>query len=111
METRVYAPQGTEGFIKLVAGVFKGFIEGRELAWRLFRRDLKVSYTRSALGIVWVFLPPLATAFIWIFLNSRRVVTFQNAPMSYNAFVVCGTMLWSLFAEAIAKPIQRYQNA
>ncbi len=111
MEIRVYTPQGTEGFIKLVTGVYKGFVEGRELAWRLFRRDLKVSYTKSALGIIWVFLPPLATAFIWIFLNSRRVVTFQNAPMSYNAFVVCGTMFWSLFAEAIAKPIQRYQSA
>jgi lipopolysaccharide transport system permease protein len=111
METRIYAPQRTEGLFKLFEGVLKGYKEGRELAWRLFLRDLKVSYTKSALGFLWIFLPPLATAGIWIFLNSRRVVAIQNPPMSYGAFAMCGTMLWSLFAEAIVKPIQRYQGA
>jgi len=111
MEKRVYLPQSSEGFASLIMGVPKGFWEGRELAWRLFLRDLKVSYTKSVLGVVWVFLPPLATAGIWIFLNSRRVVAIQNPPMNYGAFAVCGTMIWSVFAEAIVKPIQRYQGA
>jgi len=111
METRIYAPQSTEGFVKLFKGVLKGFVDGRELAWRLFLRDLKVSYMRSALGFLWVFLPPLATASVWIFLNARRVVAIQDTPMTYSAFAVCGTMLWSLFAEATVKPMQRYQGA
>lgn len=111
METRIYSPKTLNSLPSLVKNIFKGFVDGRELAWRFFLRDLKVSYTKSLLGALWLFLPPLATAGIWIFLNSRRVVTIPNAPMRYAAFVVCGTMLWSLFAEAIVKPIQRYQSA
>jgi lipopolysaccharide transport system permease protein len=111
MEIKVYTPRREESFFKLIKEIFRGFVEGRELAWRLFVRDLKVSYSKSFLGMLWLFLPPLATAGIWIFLNSQKVVAIQNTPMAYAGFTMCGTMLWSLFAEAITKPMARYQGA
>jgi lipopolysaccharide transport system permease protein len=111
LETRVYTPRREESFLKIFKEIGQGFAQGRELAWRLFVRDLKVSYSKSFLGIFWLFLPPLATAGIWIFLNSQKVVAITNTPMLYAAFTMSGTMLWALFAEAIAKPIQRYQGA
>jgi lipopolysaccharide transport system permease protein len=111
LETRVYTPRREESFFKIFKEIWQGFAQGRELAWRLFVRDLKVSYSKSFLGIFWLFLPPLATAGIWIFLNSQKVVAITNTPMLYAAFTMSGTMLWALFAEAIAKPIQRYQGA
>lgn len=110
-ESRVYTPRSDENVLMLFREIFTGFAEGRELAWQLFIRDLKASYSKSFLGILWLFIPPFATAGIWIFLNSQKVVAIQNAPMVYAAFTVCGTMLWSLFAEAITKPMVRYQGA
>lgn len=110
MEIKVYTPRRNQGFFSLIKEILIGFWDGRELASRLFKRDLKVSYRKSFLGIFWLFLPPLATAGIWIFLNQQRVVAIQQTPMAYAGFALCGAILWSLFAESIAKPIQRYQS-
>ena len=88
-----------------------GFKEGKGLAYRLFIRDLRAGYKRSFLGVFWLFLPPFFTAGIWIFLNEQNVVSIQGAPMDYAAFTLCGTILWSFFAEALNRPIQRYQSA
>ncbi|MBA4057224.1 MAG: polysialic acid transporter [Marivirga sp.] len=111
MRVIVYSPLRKGSIFRLFREIIRGFIDGRELAWRLFVRDLKASYRKSFLGIFWLFLPPLATAGIWIFLNSQKIVAIQETPMAYTGFALCGTMLWSLFAEAISKPIQRYQGA
>jgi lipopolysaccharide transport system permease protein len=108
---KIYTPRRQESFWKLFQEIGSGFLEGRELAWRLFVRDLKVSYSKSFLGIFWLFLPPLATAGIWIFLNNQDVVAIKDTPMAYAGFTMIGTMLWSMFAESITKPMQRYQSA
>ncbi|WP_353959603.1 ABC transporter permease [Echinicola jeungdonensis] len=63
------------------------------------------------MGVFWLFIPPFFTAGIWIFLNDQKVVSIDGAPMDYAAFTLCGTILWSFFAEALNKPIQRYQGA
>jgi lipopolysaccharide transport system permease protein len=110
-EIKVYTPRREESFFKLFKEIFFGFSKGRELAWRLFVRDLRAGYRKSMLGFVWLFLPPFATAGVWIFLNSQRVIAIQDTPMAYAGFTFCGTMLWSLFAESIVKPITRYQSA
>jgi lipopolysaccharide transport system permease protein len=111
MEVKVYTPRREESIATLFREIFLGFKEGRELAWRLFVRDLKAGYRKSYLGMFWLFLPPLATAGVWIFLNRQQVVSISDAPMAYAGFTLCGTILWSLFSESITKPIQRYQGA
>ncbi len=108
---KVYTKHSQETFLALFKEIGKGLLEGRELAWRLFVRDLKVSYTKSFLGIFWLFLPPVATAGLWVFLNAQEVVAINDTPMAYAGFTMIGTMLWSLFAESITKPMQRYQSA
>ena len=110
-EVRIYTPRRQQSIANLFGGILTGFLEGRELAWRLFVRDLKAGYRKSYLGIFWLFLPPLATAGIWIFLNGQNVVSIQDTPMVYAGFTLCGTLIWSLFSESITKPIQRYQQA
>lgn len=111
MDVKIYTPRSRQSIISLGRDIGEGLWEGRELALRLFLRDLKAGYRKSFLGIAWLFIPPLATAGVWIFLNSQRVVAIQKTPMNYAAFTLCGTMLWTLFAEAITKPILRYQGA
>jgi lipopolysaccharide transport system permease protein len=111
MPTKIYTPNHNESFVGTFAGIWKGFLDGRDLAYRLFLRDFKASYEASLLGMIWVFLPPLATAGVWIFLNEQKVINVRDTPMAYPAFTLCGTMMWSLFTESLTKPMQRYKGA
>jgi lipopolysaccharide transport system permease protein len=81
-------------------------VVGRELAWRLFVRDTAAQYRQSALGYVWVILPPLATSAIFILLNSANVLVSNDLGMSYPVYVLTGTVLFGLFSDGMAAPLK-----
>jgi lipopolysaccharide transport system permease protein len=108
---KTYTPYHKESFFNMLKDIFKGFIDGKDLGYRLFIRDFKASFEKSLLGIFWVFLPPILTAGIWIFLNNQKIISIADTPMIYPAFSLCGSLMWSLFAESLTKPLQRYKGA
>jgi lipopolysaccharide transport system permease protein len=77
---------------------------GRELAWRLFWRDLRAGYRQTLLGYVWAFLPPLVAAATFIFLQSQGITRIEVVGISYAAFALMGTLLWQTFVDALNSP-------
>lgn len=110
-QIRVYtADSGVSKPLSLLKTILNGFLEGRFLAYQLFVRDLKASVRQSFLGFFWHFIPAIATAVIWILLNSQNVISVGELPMSYPGFAITGTILWSLFTEAVNKPLFRFNS-
>ncbi len=75
--------------------------QSRALAWRMLLRDTRAMYRQSLLGYVWLFLPPLATVFVWIFLNSSSLVNIETGDVPYPLFVITGTVLWTAFNSSV----------
>jgi lipopolysaccharide transport system permease protein len=90
----------------LIKLMWKDFKESRELAWRLFIRDIASQYRQSLLGIAWAFLPPLAMALVFILLQSKKVVSFGATDIPYPVFTIVGTTLWQVFSESINAPLK-----
>ena len=57
--------------LRLIHEIAIDIWSGRELAWRLFIRDLSASYRQTWFGYAWAFLPPLANALTFVFLYSQ----------------------------------------
>lgn len=87
----------------------KEFPVAHALGFRFAQRNIRARYRQSLLGIVWALIPPLATAAIWIFLNQKNIVTLNHTGSNYALFVITGTMLWSVFSNAVIMPIQSIQ--
>lgn len=105
----VYSPESPlRQPAKLVAEIARDVWNSRELIWILFTRDLKAQFRLSYFGYVWLFLPPLLTTAVWIFLNSQKVVTIQETGMPYPVFVLLGTVYWQGFVRAIQSPINSF---
>jgi lipopolysaccharide transport system permease protein len=111
MPTKIYTPYHNQSFLSTLKDIFRGFVTGKDLAYRLFIRDFKASFEKSILGIFWVFLPPVLTAGIWIFLNNQKIISIADTPMIYPAFSLCGSLMWAVFAESLTKPLQRYKSS
>ena len=95
---------------KLIKELFVDIIQSRELAWRLFLRNIRGQYRQSILGIFWVFIPPILTTITWIFLNSAKIFQIEDTgALPYPVFVMVGTLLWTGFTESLNKPIQSMQ--
>lgn len=108
----VYAPGSAlldpAGLLREMAAEIR---DGRELAVRLFQRDLKAQFRQSVLGYAWLFFPPVATTLVWFFLNSSGVVQVAKTDIPYPIFVMIGTLLWTAFLDSLVKPIQALESA
>ncbi len=92
--------------LQLLKNVFQSAWEGRELAWRLFLRNLRGMYRQTALGLLWIFLPPLANTAIWVFLRAQRVLEFDfPAGVHPTVYILTGMILWQAFIDAFQMPL------
>jgi lipopolysaccharide transport system permease protein len=96
---------------RLLRAMFRDVLAARELAWRLFVRDLSAQYRQTYLGYVWAFLPPLVASATFIFLQSQGIVKITGITISYAAFAMMGTLLWQTFVDAMQSPITAVQAA
>jgi lipopolysaccharide transport system permease protein len=99
---RIYTTEPLLGQpVTLVKKIFSDIYAGRELAWRLFIRDLSAQYRQTYFGYLWAFLPPLVASLTFIFLNSQGIVKIDTGGIPYPAFAMMGTLLWQVFVDAI----------
>lgn len=84
-----------------IGNVFRELVQdfpmARELAWRMFLRDTRSQFRQSFLGYFWLFIPPLATTMVWVFLNSQKVLSIDSGNTPYPLFVLTGNVLWGTF--------------
>jgi len=98
LSVRVITPHnGLEAFTDAISSIIRDFPQSRALAWRMLVRDTKAMYRQSLLGYAWIFLPPLATVFVWVFLNNSNLVNIDAGEVPYPLFVIAGTVLWAAF--------------
>jgi lipopolysaccharide transport system permease protein len=81
------------------------------VAWRLFLHSLRAGYRQSWLGYFWLLLPPLATAATWVYLSAANILRVGATNVPYPVYVLAGTLLWQVFAEALLSPLQRLSSA
>jgi homopolymeric O-antigen transport system permease protein len=103
---RVYTPEPLLRHpVRLVREMAVDIWSGRELAWRLFIRDLSASYRQTWFGYAWAFLPPLANALTFVFLHSQGLFETGATTVPYAAFAMIGTLLWQIFVDALNSPV------
>ena len=83
----------------------------RELAWRLFIRNISAMYRQTVLGYFWAFLPPIFTTLTFVFLNSQKVLNVGDTSIPYPVYVMTGTLLWQVFIDALNSPIQMVSSS
>lgn len=108
----VYTPESqVRNPIRLLRSMWSNLLASKELAWRLFVRDLSARYRQSMFGIVWAFIPPIVTSLIFILLQSSSVVDFGETEIPYPVYVLVGTILWQLFADSVNAPLRSVNNS
>lgn len=79
----------------------------RYLVSNLVVKDLKVRYKRSSIGFIWVMLNPLLTMAVLTVVFSQ---VFPNKQPHYAVYVLAGTLLWGLYAQASTASMSSLQT-
>ncbi|MGB0897343.1 MAG: ABC transporter permease [Flavobacteriaceae bacterium] len=106
LETRTYQKEHNKSLVNYLKESLADVYNSRYLAKQLAVRDIKAQYRQSYLGILWAFIMPLTTAFVWVFLNGSGTVKLTDTGVAYPLFAFTGTLIWSMLNDAINAPIQ-----
>lgn len=75
----------------------QNFTKYKDLLVELIRKDIKLKYRNSALGIVWSMLNPLLLMIVLTIIFSA---IFNNTIENFPVYVLTGRLIYSFFAEA-----------
>jgi lipopolysaccharide transport system permease protein len=110
LEVRTYSSDKAQNNLKqTIKTLLREFPAAHSLGFRFAERSIRTRYRQSVFGMLWAFLPPLATAAIWIILDKYKVVKFADVGAPYPLFVTTGMLLWSVFANSLLMPMQTMQ--
>ena len=87
-------------FVKLLYHFLLDLYHNKALLWDLTKKDLKQRYLGSYLGVLWAFIQPTITVFIFWFVFQ---VGFKSMPVYNFPFIlwlVCGMFPWFFFTDA-----------
>ena len=111
LETRIYQKENNAHFFKHLKASLSDIYNSRFLAKQFAFRDIKAQYRQSYLGILWAFITPFTTAFVWIFLSSTGTIRLTDTGVPYAVFAFSGTLLWSIIKESINTPMSSTSSA
>ena len=83
----------------------------RVLGLRLFVREIRSQYRKSALGYLWILIPVAAQTMLWIFLNESNILNTGDTGIPYVVFVVTGVLIWQGFLDALLSPQMAMRDA
>jgi len=107
LTVKVYTPESKiRNPGALLLEMFRSLGASRELAWRLFIRDISAQYRQSMFGVFWAFLPPIVTGMVFILLQSRGTINLGKTAIPFPVYVLSGTILWQIFVESLNTPIK-----
>jgi lipopolysaccharide transport system permease protein len=112
LKERIYTPDSKlKHPLKFLKEMLDDIKISRELAWTLFKRNIKAQYRQTILGYVWAFIPPIFTTLIFLFLSKNKIINVTDTVVPYPVFLMVGTILWQVFLEAVNIPIKLMMEA
>jgi lipopolysaccharide transport system permease protein len=91
--------------------MFRDLALSRELAWRLFVRNISSRYRQTILGYAWAIVTPIATASVFVYLQKAGYLAVGDTQVPYGVFLLTGLVLWQGFADAVQAPLRMVQQS
>jgi len=89
------------GYLMMFVSFIQDLLQNRSLLWGLTKKDFRQRYLGSYLGILWAFIQPVITVFIFWFVFQ---VGFKSMPVDRFPFIlwlVCGMFPWFFFNDGL----------
>lgn len=75
----------------------KNFIKYKDLLWEFVKKDIKLKYRNSLLGIIWSMLNPLLIMVVLTFIFSNL---FKNSIPNFPVYCLSGRLIYDFFSQS-----------
>lgn len=97
--------------IKRVTKYFKNFYKYRFLFMEIVRKNIKLQYRNSVLGMFWTFLQPLLTMMVLTFIFGNIFGHDESRIINYPVYLLCGRLLYEFYTQATKRAMRSVRNS
>ncbi len=90
---------------------FKNFYKYRFLLLEIVRKNIKLQYRNSILGVFWTFLQPLLTTIVLVMVFSGIFGSKNEAMLNYPIYVLCGRLIYEFYSQSTKRAMRSIQNS
>ena len=90
---------------------FKNFWKYRFLLSEIVRKNVKLQYRNSVLGMFWTFLQPLMTTIVLVLVFGGIFGRKDPAVGCYPIYLLCGRLLYEFYSQATKRAMRSIRNS
>jgi lipopolysaccharide transport system permease protein len=84
-----------------IRAYFNELYDHKNLIYILAKRDIKVRYNQTLLGIVWAIIKPISTLFIFLFMFKKIANIKQINGIPIQLIILSGVIFWNYFSSTL----------
>ena len=90
----------------------KNFYKYRYLLFEIVRKNIKLQYRNSVLGMFWTFLQPLLTTIVLVFIFDGVFGRKGGADLvNYPIFLLCGRLIFEFYTQSTKRAMRSIRNS
>ncbi len=89
----------------------KNFYKYRFLFSEIVRKNIKLQYRNSVLGMFWTFLQPLLTMLVLVFIFGNIFGRNQDEVLNYPVYLLCGRLIYEFYTQATKRAMRSIRNS
>ncbi len=89
----------------------KNFYKYRFLLYEIVRKNIKLQYRNSILGIFWTFLQPLLTTCVLVLIFGGIFGRKDESLVNYPVYLLCGRLLYEFFTQSTKRAMRSIRNS
>lgn len=89
----------------------RNFWKYRFLLQEIVRKNIKLQYRNSVLGIFWTFLQPLLTMIVLVLVFGRIFGRSSSGVLNYPVYLLCGRLLYEFYSQSTKRAMRSIRNA
>ncbi len=86
------------------------FYKYRYLLYEIVRKNIKLQYRNSVLGIFWTFLQPLLTTIVLVAVFSGPFGR-SSQTVNYPIYLLCGRLLYEFYSQSTKRAMRSIRNS
>ena len=89
----------------------RNFYKYRGLMYEIVRKNIKLQYRDSVLGMFWTFLQPLMTTLVLVFIFGNVFGKSSSGVVNYPIYLLCGRLLYEFYSQATKRAMRSIRNS
>lgn len=90
---------------------FKNFYKYRYLLKEIVRKNIKLQYRNSVLGVFWTFLQPLLTTFVLVMVFQNIFGRNSNDVLCYPIYLLCGRLVYEFYTGSTKRAMRSVRGS